>query len=169
MSDLLSSSPRLLLVESNEDEAVLFQRVFGSVARHWRLLWEKDGSAAARQILNHGFPDLLVTRIELPRLNGIDLVEWVRSLRSPRFVQVAIYDRTPASSQREQLSLWGVEEYLDKRSPPEKMKAILRRIISKIELEAAESAENVNGLPQVLPGFSRTHPRPRPDVESAHR
>jgi two-component system, chemotaxis family, chemotaxis protein CheY len=157
MRDILSTSPTLLLVESNEDEAVLFQRIFTSAARHWHLVWEKDGSSAVRRIMDHGFPDLLVTRIEMPRLSGIDLIEWVRSLQSPKFVPVLIYDRAPSSPQREQLSNWAVEEYLDKRSPPEKFKILLRRLVADIEKDFPSDPPLERKAP-AAPGFNRSYP-----------
>ncbi len=136
MANCVSTSPRLLLAETNSDEALFFRRMFEQVARHWQVVWEKDGKAAVRRVLNQGFPDLLVTRIDLPQRSGLDLIEWIRSLQSPKAIPVLIYDTTPNATQRQQLSGWGVEDYLDKHSPPEKVKLVLRQLVIQIEKQA---------------------------------
>ncbi len=133
MDPFASAAPRALLLESNEDEAVLFQRCFAEAARHWHVNREKDGAAAVRRMVSHGIPDLLVTRLELPQRTGFDVIEWVRSLKSPKPIPVLIYDRTISPDQRKQLLDLEVAEILDKHWPPEKFKTELRRIAYDVE------------------------------------
>ena len=77
-----------------------------------------------------------MTRIDLPQRSGLDLIEWVRSLQSPKTIPVLIYDTTPNSTQRQKLAEWGVDEYLDKHSAPEKVKQILSQLVFQIEKQA---------------------------------
>ena len=104
---------------------------------------EKDGAAAVRRMVSNGFPNLLVTRLELPQRTGFDVIEWVRSLKSPRQVPVLIYDKGISPEQRKQLLEWEVAEYLDKHWPLEKFKTVLRRITFDVEkdLVAANNSD----------------------------
>jgi DNA-binding response OmpR family regulator len=152
-----SAPPRLLLVETNEDESFLFQRMFTQVARHWHVTWEKDTASAIRHMIDQGLPDLFVTRIEMPERTGVDAVEWIRSLQTPKSVPVLIYDRVVSTDRRKELSSWGVEEYLDKHAAPEKFKIILRRITFEIEKEMLPKSETpTSGKRPSTPGFSRS-------------
>jgi CheY-like chemotaxis protein len=126
-------APQALLLESNEIDSLLLQRVFREVAGHWHIAWEKDGAAAVRRIVNQGYPDLLVTRLDLPTRSGNDVIEWVRSLLSPKPVTILVYDGVVTSQQRQSLEPWGIKEYLDKHSSPEKLKIAIRRITTSIE------------------------------------
>jgi CheY-like chemotaxis protein len=154
--------PSFLLIENSEDHAILFQRTFAKVALHWQQVCVKDGTAAVHHMLFNGFPDLLVTAMETPRLDAVDVVEWVRSMKSPRTVPVLIYDRVPSPAQCEKFASLGVRDYLDKRSPGEKFRTVLTRLVATIEVSTipaipAGSAAETARLS--MPGFARRYPQ----------
>ena len=149
--------PSLLLVENSEDHAVLFQRIFRSVAPHWPQAWVKDGSSAVHRMVNSGIPDLLVICLDTPRLNALDVVEWLRTVKCPRQVKVLIYDSVPSTPTYDRLAAFGVKDYLDKRSPGEKFRKLMARLVAEIEIDLHGGSAGTEK--QVVPGFARSHPR----------
>lgn len=65
----------LLLAEDNEDDRFLFLRAAKNM---FQVTSVADG-IEAREILQQGFiPDILVTDLKMPAMNGFELTRWVR-------------------------------------------------------------------------------------------
>lgn len=124
--------PHVLLVESDDLRAMQFQRLFSSAAFHWGQIRLKDGAAAIQHMIFQGFPDLLVTRLETPKLDAVDLAEWLCNIKCPKPVEVMVYD-TLDSDLNERLYQCGVRDFIDRGMPEEKLKTILRQKALQIE------------------------------------
>ena len=77
----VSSKPRVLLVEDNQDDVFIFHAALERCQLHWDL-HTVDGTNAAILCLtpkNHPLPHLLITAILLRGRSGHDLIHWVRS------------------------------------------------------------------------------------------
>jgi len=78
----------LLLVEDNPDDAYFIVRAIHKVCREVSVAQVRDGEAARQYLAGEGefgdrgrYPltNLVLLDIKLPRLSGLDLLEWIRS------------------------------------------------------------------------------------------
>ena len=77
----------ILLVEDNEDDVFLLQQAFLKANASSRLYTVYDGVDAQAYLRgdgayadrgSHPFPDILLLDLNLPRMNGFELLEWMR-------------------------------------------------------------------------------------------
>jgi CheY-like chemotaxis protein len=79
----------LLLVEDSPDDAHFIVRAIKKVCPEISVAQVRDGEAARQYLAGEGefsdrgrypLPNLVLLDIKLPRLNGLDLLEWLRSV-----------------------------------------------------------------------------------------
>ena len=79
----------LLLVEDSRDDAYFIVRAIQKVCPGLSIAQVGDGEAARQYLAGEGefsdrgrypLPKLILLDIKLPRLNGLDLLEWIRSV-----------------------------------------------------------------------------------------
>ena len=88
----------ILLAEDNDDDAVLIERAFASIDPTTHLFRVTDGQQAWDYLTRFGafdnrhdyrFPDAVLTDLNMPRLNGIELLHRVR--HEPNFVHLPLW------------------------------------------------------------------------------
>ncbi|HVX11625.1 MAG TPA: response regulator [Pirellulales bacterium] len=99
-----------------------------------------DGEAAW-QIIERDPPDLLITDFQMPRLNGLELIERVRRLPSTRELPVIVLSAKGFEFSPEELAeRWGVLAVIDKPFSP-------RELLRLVESTASPTAANQPALP----------------------
>lgn len=83
---------KILLVEDNPTIAGLVQEI----AEHetWEVEHCIDGDAALKQLAGHEQFDLLLVDFQLPGLNGVELVEQVRTMLHRRYIPIVMMSGT---------------------------------------------------------------------------
>lgn len=76
-----------------EDDAHVLRVLSMWLARHGHDLLEARDGAQAREILTNTQVDLLVSDVNMPRMNGLELVEWVRSHKSESLPMILLSSR----------------------------------------------------------------------------
>jgi CheY-like chemotaxis protein len=78
----------ILLAEDNEDDIFLLQEAFRKAGAISRLILARDGIEARDYLRGEGpfadrdkhpFPDILLLDLNMPRMNGFELLEWLRN------------------------------------------------------------------------------------------
>ncbi|MEA2552379.1 MAG: hypothetical protein QOJ65_555 [Fimbriimonadaceae bacterium] len=71
----------MLLVEDNEDEERLATRAFKRAAVEGEIVVARDGEEAIRVLgeSDAGLPLLVLLDIKLPKVSGLEVLEWMRS------------------------------------------------------------------------------------------
>ena len=81
-----------LLVEDDENDAILLERALKRVDADARLQWVQDGDAAKQYLLGtppfqdraaFPMPFVILSDLKMPRCSGLELVQWIR--QDPRF------------------------------------------------------------------------------------
>jgi CheY-like chemotaxis protein len=130
--------------------------VFASAAREEGLTYisVRDGARAFAVLAERGMPELLVTEVALPDLDGLELVERIRrtpSGEAPAVVVVSAHldARERASALRARLELGAV---LSKAASVDSIRRVIRRLRGARPVPDARSSEvRVRGRP---PGAS---------------
>jgi DNA-binding NarL/FixJ family response regulator len=132
---------RLLVVD---DEAKLLKAVAVTLRKEgYEVVTARSGAEALVRI-NEAMPDLIVSDIRMPGLDGFELA---RSLRShARTELVPIVFLTAKDERRDRLSgiRAGVDAYLTKPFDPEELLAVIGNILNRVNRTSAELARLVN-------------------------
>jgi CheY-like chemotaxis protein len=91
--------PTILVAEDDPGDAFLLERVFGQAAAPLSLHFVRDGQEAINYLAGEGryadrrkypVPVLLVLDLKLPRLNGLEVIAWVRSQAALKLLPIAV-------------------------------------------------------------------------------
>ena len=93
----MTGSGHILVAEDDPTDAYFFQRAFKRAGLPVVLHFVRDGQEVIDYLQGEGqfadrtlhpLPQLLLLDLKMPRLDGFDVLEWVR--RQPRFVRVQV-------------------------------------------------------------------------------
>lgn len=116
----MARAARVLLVEDNEDDIFQVKRVLKSCGLLEDLSIVRDGSEAvdALAAIMRGnpseLPDLVVLDLNLPKMSGLEVLQWIRADVRLREVPVVILTGTREDSSLMELHRLGVLGYLVK-------------------------------------------------------
>lgn len=96
-------SASILLVEDNEDDVFLTLRALKRVGVNAQVVIARDGVEAVERLSGQGngdagAPAIILLDLKLPRMNGVEVLEWLRSEERTRTIPVVI-----VSSSKEEL------------------------------------------------------------------
>lgn len=107
----LSSGPKVLLVEDSPTVRMMARKAL--VGAGYRVTEAKDGAEAWSHVRSRHF-DAIVSDIEMPHLNGIELTKKVRALTEYREVPIILITSLNSSQTREAGLEAGASAYLEK-------------------------------------------------------
>lgn len=107
---------RILIVEDNPQNLELMRYLLA--AHGYQVLTAVDG-AAATDVLEGATPDLILCDIQMPRMNGFDLLAWVRSRDEFRKIPMVAVTALAMVGDREEMLAAGFDGYLSKPITPE--------------------------------------------------
>ena len=95
---------------------------------------EAESAEAALGVLAADAPDVVVTDLRLPQLSGVELLEWIKSVRP--YTEVAIMAEHGSIGSAVKAMKLGAYYYVPKPFAVEEMKLILERMAEKVRLMA---------------------------------
>jgi len=131
----------ILYAEDNENDVVLVRMAFKKVAPHLQLETVEDGVQAVEflkgtgQFENRTLPSLVLLDLKMPRSNGFEVVQWVRSNPALRFLPVVMFTASLEKSDQERCYQLGANSFLVKPSDIEALIG-LAGVLHKYWLEA---------------------------------
>jgi CheY-like chemotaxis protein len=108
------SGAKILLVEDNEGDAGLLREVLNNTGIEHELTVLEDGEKAIRFFEKGGHPDLVVLDLKLPKLNGHQVMQFLRERGLCGDLKVIIMTGSDSPSDREQARRNGVTCYMVK-------------------------------------------------------
>ncbi len=94
----------ILVAEDNEDDVFLLEQAFKKAEASSRLIVVPDGAQAVAYLkgedayvdrAEHPFPDVLLLDLNMPRMNGFEVLEWVR--RNPLCSRLIVHVLTASA------------------------------------------------------------------------
>jgi CheY-like chemotaxis protein len=127
----------VLVAEDNEVDKLLFRRACTKVTMPATFHFVADGVDAIAYLKGenayadrrlHPLPDLMVLDIQMPRLNGFDVLEWLRQQPGLKRLPVTVLSSSDMSVDVNRAYDLGVNAYLVKPSDSADMPLILKRL-----------------------------------------
>jgi len=117
---LLSKDKTVLLVEDNSNDALLTQRSLTKANIMSKVVWLKDGAEAIDYLtvncLQKGepLPHLVLLDIHMPKVNGIEVLQWIRVEKRLSWLPVIIF--TSSREEKDLLESYrlGINSYVCK-------------------------------------------------------
>ncbi|HMA48470.1 MAG TPA: response regulator, partial [Magnetospirillaceae bacterium] len=125
----LDQRPRVLVADDNADMRDYLQRLLSA---HWQVETAEDG-AQALDSLRRARPDLLLTDVMMPELDGFGLLEAIRADKALRDLPVIVLSARAGEEARIEGLAAGADDYLIK---PFTARELLARIESNLRLAA---------------------------------
>jgi DNA-binding response OmpR family regulator len=113
--------PRILLVE---DEATLREHLAQALSDEYVVDTAEDGRAALRAVLQ-ALPELIVTDIVMPNIDGIELLKTLRSARRTQTIPVLLISGRAIDEQRIEGFREGADAYLAKPYTERELRACI--------------------------------------------
>ena len=134
----------LLVAEDDPADVLLLQRALRLAQVHARIEFVPDGVEAVR-FLSAGVgrdaaeacppPSLLLLDLKMPRMDGLELLRWLRTHPVLRPPLVVVFSSSNRQQDIDQVARLGADHYLVKPSDP----ADLVRIVKRLEQYCLES------------------------------
>ncbi|WP_246559362.1 response regulator [Citrifermentans pelophilum] len=117
---IIAQGKTILLVEDNSNDALMTQRALKKSNVLNKVVWLKDGAEALEYIfekcLGNGepFPQVILLDIHMPRVNGIEVLQKIRSDERTCWLPVVIF--TSSTEERDLIDSYrlGVNSYISK-------------------------------------------------------
>ena len=141
----MNESGHILVAEDDPTDAYFFQRAFNRAGLPVTLHFVRDGQEVIDYLLGEGqfadrtahpLPQLLLLDLNMPRLDGFEVLEWVR--QQPRFnsLQLVIFSASDERRDMNRAYGLGANWYLVKPHSMEELTALVGRF-KKFWLEGA--------------------------------
>jgi len=127
----------ILVAEDDADDAFLLQRAFGKLGITTSLKFVHDGQEAIDYLQGdgqfadrsfHPLPDLLLLDIKMPRLNGFQVLGWVRKQKTLRRLPVVIFSSSGEPADIDRAYDLGANSYLIKPHSSDDLLAVAQNL-----------------------------------------
>ena len=143
----MNKSGHILVAEDDPTDAYFFQRAFNRAGIQVTLHFVRDGQEVLDYLLGEGqfadrtthpLPQLLLLDLKMPRMDGFDVLQWVR--RQPRFIsmQIVIFSSSEQARDINRAYGLGANWYLVKPHSLEELNALVGRF-KKYWLEGSDA------------------------------
>ncbi len=107
-------SVRILLVEDDENDVLFLKRAFRKASSTIDVEVVRDGEEAVRRLSRSPAPDRVILDLKLPRMNGTEVLSWIRSRPDLEHLSVTILTSSGEPSDLGRIRALGVDEYIVK-------------------------------------------------------
>lgn len=131
----MTSHHSILLVEDNEDDAILAQRAFRKAGVNAPVHIVVDGDEAVDYLngvgkyqdkLQYPLPTLVLLDLKLPKRSGLEVLHWIRSHPTLSPLPVVVFTTSTQSSDLEKAYALGANSYLKKPATLEATTELLK-------------------------------------------
>ena len=125
---------KVLLVEDSPSMRSMLANIIESegVQPDLEIVEASSGFEALKMLPHHTF-DAVVTDINMPDINGLELVSFLKNHPTYRTIPVMVVSTESSAEDRRRAAALGAEEYLVKPFQPEDLVAKLRRLLEGSE------------------------------------
>lgn len=121
----------VVLVDDDADDRMLFEEVFAELKIKSNLLLFENGLKALKHFDKSDFrvPHIIFLDLNMPIVNGIEVLEALRRTSKYRDVPIAIYSTSSAQKDIEETLVAGANIYITKPTDYNKLKMVLESVL----------------------------------------
>ena len=121
---------KILVVEDSPTTRAMIISAIEEVAGGLEIFESKNGFEALKLLPQHSF-DLIITDINMPDINGLELVSFVKRNQAYKHIPLIIITTEGSERDREKGLSLGANEYLVKPFNPEMLQNVVKKYIKK--------------------------------------
>ena len=134
----LTKRTKILLVEDNDVEAFLLSLVMTHEQRAQFVGRSRDGEEAVAYLSGAGiyadrkiypFPDVVLLDLNMPRLNGFEVLEWLHT--QPDKPEVVVFTSSQREDDRARCLALGAGDFIIKPVDLNDLKAVVSRVVAR--------------------------------------
>ncbi len=133
-----ASAERLLVVDDNADMRVYLTRLLG---RRWQVRAVSDGAEALEAVAQHPPPDLIVSDVMMPRVDGFALIAALRAVPATRSIPVLLVSARAGEEARIESLRAGADDYVVKPFSARELMARIEAQLLKARLASVERVQ----------------------------
>ena len=119
---------KILVVEDSPTTRAMIISAIEEVAGGLEIFESKNGFEALKLLPHHSF-DLIITDINMPDINGLELVSFVKRNQAYKHIPLIIITTEGSERDREKGISLGANEYLVKPFNPEMLQNVVKKYI----------------------------------------
>lgn len=132
----------VLLAENNEDDLIFLQRAIRKAGVSVSLHLVSNGEEAVSYLLGEGEyadrerypkPVLLITNVKMPRMNGLELLVWVKQQPNYKDLPVLVMSSSEEPEEMERVTALGGCAYFVKTSNLDELTEFVKQMMSYIQ------------------------------------
>jgi CheY-like chemotaxis protein len=117
----------VLLAEDDHDHEVLFRHKFFKAVPNGLLTCVGNGLLAVRHIMEHGIPDIIITDLSMPVMNGYELIAWIRADPSFQGLPIVVHTNSADAEEKSRALRLGATDFLLKNPSTDQLKSLFDR------------------------------------------
>jgi CheY-like chemotaxis protein len=112
-TDTPTRQPCILLAEDDQDDFFFFQLALEKCVANIKLIHFVDGAEAMAylQTAVNNPPDLIVTDLKMPKINGFELLEWLQGHPELSKLPTIVFSSSDETSDRKRAKALGAQSY----------------------------------------------------------
>jgi DNA-binding response OmpR family regulator len=131
---------RILLVEDNEDEAFLLALAMKDEHRARVIEHARDGEIAVAYLAGtgdyanrerHPLPDVVLLDLNMPRVNGFEVLQWLRA--QPERPQVVVFTSSQREDDHARCIALGADDFIVKPIDMTEFRVVLSTLITRVQ------------------------------------
>lgn len=132
---LLQPAPKMLVIEDDENDAILLRRAFDTVTGEISIQFVRDGQQALAYLKGIGqyadrklypVPNLIVLDLKMPGPSGFDVLRWLRAQAAYQCVPVIVLSGSMWPGDIDQAYRLGANSYLVKPGRRQDLEEVVR-------------------------------------------
>lgn len=155
----MTNLPRALLIDDDEGLVVMLERLLSSKLGDSVALTAMSDSVAAKRWVQENRPEIVVTDLEMPAIDGFEMVEAARRA-NPDATIVVFSGR--AEELKDRLSSYGIYEYIEKSWEFQQLEDAVLAGAEKFRLRStrheSQASRPIRGVAQESPHQSDQRP-----------
>lgn len=121
------TSKQVMVVDDNDDMREFLRAILGN---EWDVISARDG-AEALQLIHRSMPDLVITDLMMPNMDGLELTNRIKQNDATSFLPVILLSAKSAIESRLEAMDKGADDYVTKPFEPDYLRARVRNILSQ--------------------------------------
>jgi CheY-like chemotaxis protein len=136
----MTNKPCLLIADDDPGDIFLLRRAFGRASLHCEIIDVYDGEQAVKYLsgtppydnrARYPFPSLLTLDIKMPKMNGFDVLAWVRGRPYIEHLPIVILSGSPLEADAHAAIHLGARDYLVKPADLNKMMQLVTELYQR--------------------------------------